>query len=72
MKTLKLKQVEHRIKIGKKCPYYEPNVKEDCLLEVDGEVIGFYIKDVTRYSERLNLLLAVANKEFRSDNVPKQ
>ena len=72
MKTLKLKQVEHRIKIGKKCPYYEPNVKEECLLEVDGEVIGFYIKDVTRYSERLNLLLAVANKEFRSDNVPKQ
>lgn len=72
MKTIKLQQVEHNIKIGKDCPYYEPNVKEDCLLEVDGEIIGFYIKDVSKYSEKLHLLLAVANKEFRSDNVPKQ
>jgi len=71
MKVLKLQQVEHNIKIGKKCPYYEPNVKEDCLLDLNGEVIGFYIKDVSKYSERLKLLLAVANKEFRSDNVPK-
>jgi len=71
MKTIKLEQVEHNKKIGKDCPYYEPNVKEDCLLEVDGEIVGFYIRDVKGYSERLNLLLAVANKEFRSDNVPK-
>ena len=71
MKTIKLQQVEHNIKIGKDCPYYEPNVKEDCLLEVEGEIIGFYIKDVSKYSEKLHLLLAVANKEFRSDNVPK-
>ena len=71
MKTIKLQQVEHNIKIGKDCPYYEPNIKEDCLLELDGEVVGFYIKDVAKYSERLNLLLAVADKEFRGDNVPK-
>ena len=71
MKTIKLKQVEHNIKIGKDCPYYEPNIKEDCLLELDGEIVGFYIKDVSKYSERLNLLLAVADKEFRGDNVPK-
>jgi hypothetical protein len=71
MKTLKLEQVEHNKKIGKDCPYYEPNVKEDCLLELDGEIVGFYIKDVKEYSERLSLLIAVANKEFRSDNVPK-
>ena len=71
MKTLKLEQVEHNKKVGKDCPYYEPNVKEDCLLEVDGEIVGFYIRDVKEYSEKLNLLLAVANKEFRSDNVPK-
>jgi hypothetical protein len=71
MKTIKLKQVEHNIKIGKDCPYYEPNIKEDCLLELDGEIVGFYIKDVKEYSERLSLLIAVANKEFRSDNVPK-
>ena len=71
MKTLKLEQVEHNKKIGKDCPYYEPNVKEDCLLELDGEIVGFYIKDVSKFSERLSLLLAVADKEFRGDNVPK-
>ena len=71
MKTIKLQQVEHNIKIGKNCPYYEPNIKEDCLLELDGEVVGFYIKDVKDYSERLSMLLAVAAKEFRGDNVPK-
>ena len=71
MKTIKLQQVEHNIKIGKDCPYYEPNIKEDCLLELDGEIVGFYIKDVAKYSERLSLLLAVADKEFRGDNVPK-
>ena len=41
MKTIKLQKVEHETKIGKECPYYEPNVKEDCFLELDGEIIGF-------------------------------
>jgi hypothetical protein len=71
MKTIKLQQAEHKTKIGKDCPYYEPNVKEDCLLELDGEVIGFYINDVNKYSKKLTQLIAIANKEFRSDNVPK-
>ena len=72
MKTLKLKQVEHDVKIGKDCPYYEPSVKEDCFLEVDGEVIGFYIRDVSKYSNKLSQLMSISNKEFRTDNVPKQ
>ena len=71
MKILKLQQQEHSTKIGKDCPYYEPNVKEDCLLELDGEIIGFYIKDVTKHSDKLQNLIAIANKEFKSDNVPK-
>ena len=71
MKTIKLQQVEHNIKMVKECTYYEPNIKEDCFLEVDGEVIGFYINNVSKYSERLTKLISVANKEFRSDNVPK-
>ena len=71
MKTIKLQQVEHKTKIGKECPYFDPNVKEDCLLEVDGEIIGFYIKDVKKYSKKLTALIAIANKEFRSNNVPK-
>ncbi|QDP51101.1 MAG: hypothetical protein Unbinned3907contig1000_44 [Prokaryotic dsDNA virus sp.] len=71
MKKLKLTQVEHETKIGQDCPYIEANVSEDCLLEVDGEVVGFYIKDIKKYSKKLSLLLAIANKEFQSDNVPK-
>ena len=51
MKTLKLQQKEHKTKIGKDCPYYEPNVREDCLLELDGEVIGFYINNISNYSD---------------------
>lgn len=71
MKTIKLNKVEHNTTIGEKCPYYEPNIKEDCYLELDGEIIGFYISDISKYSKKLSLLLAVADKEFRSDNVPK-
>tara|TARA_B100001540_G_C15652241_1_gene571620 strand:+ start:111 stop:914 length:804 start_codon:yes stop_codon:yes gene_type:complete len=71
MKKIELKKVDHNVKIGDKCKYYEPNIKDDCLLEVDGEIIGFYIKDVSKYSEKLGKILSVADKEFRSDNVPK-
>ena len=71
MKTIKLKKVEHDVKVGKDCPYYEPNVKEDCFLEVDGEVIGFYIRDVSKYSKKLSQLITISNKEFKSDNVVK-
>ena len=71
MKTLKLQKIEHTRKVGNRCEYIEPNVTESCLLEVDGEIIGFYIKDIAEYSERMSKLLAEADKEFRSDNVPK-
>ena len=71
MKTIKLIQQEHKTKIGNNCPYFNPNIKEDCLLEVDNEIIGFYIKDVSKYSKKLSKLISISNKEFRSDNVPK-
>ena len=71
MKKIKLQKTEHDVKVGKDCPYFKPNIKEDCLLEVDGEIIGFYIKDVSKYSEKLSQLISISNKEFRSDNVPK-
>jgi len=72
MKTIKLHKQEHNVKIGKDCPYYEPNITEDCMLELDGEVIGFYIKDVSKYSKKLSQLISISNKEFRTDNVTKQ
>tara|TARA_R110000851_G_scaffold184383_1_gene333746 strand:- start:308 stop:1117 length:810 start_codon:yes stop_codon:yes gene_type:complete len=71
MKTIKLHKQEHDVKIGKDCPYYEPNIKEDCLLEVDGEIIGFYINDVSKYNTKLSQLISISNKEFKSNNVPK-
>tara|TARA_R110002012_G_scaffold16116_5_gene62744 strand:- start:4208 stop:5020 length:813 start_codon:yes stop_codon:yes gene_type:complete len=71
MKTIKLVKVEHDVKIGKDCPYFKPNITEDCFLESDGEIIGFYIKDASKYSEKLKSLMLIANKEFRSDNVNK-
>ena len=71
MKIIKLEKVEHNRKVGKRCEYIEPNVKEDCLLESDGVIIGFYIKDVNKYSKKLGALVDIANKEFRSKNVPK-
>lgn len=71
MKTIQLKQQEHETKIGTDCPYYEPNVTEDCLLESDGEIIGFYISNISDYNPKLTQLISIANKEFRSNNVPK-
>lgn len=71
MKKIELKKIEHNVKIGDKCDFIEANIKEDCLLESDGEIIGFYISDVSKYNKKLSALLALANKEFRSDNVPK-
>ena len=71
MKILKLQPIDNNAKIGKICPYIEPNIKEDTLLIEDEQIIGFYIKDISKYSKRLSSLLAIANKEFRSDNVPK-
>ena len=72
MKIIKLKKVEHKVKIGKECPYIMPNISDDCLLEFENKIIGFYIKDISKYSEKLTKLLSICNKEFRSDNVPKQ
>ncbi len=61
MKIIELEKVEHNRKVGKRCEYIEPNVKEDCLLQSDGEIIGFYIKNVNDYSKKLGALIDIAN-----------
>lgn len=71
MKRIDLTKQHHEIKIGDVCGTIEPNVTEDSLFYDNGELIGFYIKDMNNYSERLTKLSDVANKEFRSKNVPK-
>ena len=71
MKKIELIQKEHKVKIGDKCPTIEPNVTEDCLFTSNGEVIGFYIRNIGDYSEKALKLVELANKEFKSKNVPK-
>lgn len=71
MKKIELIQKEHKVKVGDKCPTIEPNVTEDCLFTSNGEVIGFYIRNIGDYSEKALKLVELANKEFNSKNVPK-
>ena len=71
MKTIQLIKREHNVQIGDICGHIEPNVTEDCLFENDGEIIGFYIKDIAKYSAKASQLAHIANKELRSKNVPK-
>ena len=71
MQIIKLNQINHKTKIGQPCPYVKPNIDFDCLLELDGNVIGFYIHSIKKYSPKLSKLIAIANAEFRSKNVPK-
>ncbi|MFY7938786.1 MAG: hypothetical protein ACOVOQ_15515 [Flavobacterium sp.] len=71
MKTIQLIKRPHTVQIGDICEYIEPNVTEDSLFEADGEIIGFYVKDIAKYSEKASQLAHIANKELRSKNVPK-
>lgn len=71
MKRVELKLQEHSVKIGNQCPFIEPNIKEDCFFIENGEVVGFFLKNIAEHSEKLQQLINLANKEFRSKNVPK-
>jgi hypothetical protein len=68
MKRIDLEQVEHSVKIGDKCPAFEPNVTEDCVFYADGEPIGFFMRQMP---EKMCKIADLANAEFRSNNVPK-
>ena len=72
MKRIDLIPVEHNRKIGEVCEYIEPNITEDSLFYADGEIVGFYIRDISKYNQKLSDLIAIANKELLSDAVPKQ
>ena len=71
MKTIQLNKIAHSCKVGDQCSQKRPNVVEDCLLYEGNELVGFYIKDVTKYSPKLAKYLTIANNEFRSKRVPK-
>jgi len=71
MERVQLNKIDKQVKIGEPTPYYEPNIKESCLLYDGDELVGFYIKDINEYNPKLTQLVTLANKEFRSPNVPK-
>mgnify|MGYP006143570853 CR=1 FL=1 len=72
MKHVELAQLEHNIKIGDKCSHIEPNILEDTLFLVDGKAIGFYIRDIAKYSKKAAQLADIADAELKSERVPKQ
>jgi len=61
--------VDHNVKVGDDCGNKKANVTEDTLFLFEGKLVGFYIKKI---EGKLKDLLTIANKEFRSSNVPKQ
>jgi hypothetical protein len=74
MKILDLSAIrndEHGIKVGMKCPDLEPNILEDTLFIENDEPVGFYIKDIASYSQRAADLANIADSELRSERVPK-
>lgn len=71
MKRIDLVQQKHNVQIGDVCGVIEPNITEDSIFYYDGEPIGFYIKDISKYSEKAAKLASLANFELRSKNVPK-
>lgn len=68
MQKIELKKIEHSFKISNECPFTEPNIKQDCLLVENGEVVGFFLKSLP---EKASKIADLANFELRSDRVPK-
>lgn len=71
MNNIELEQIKHSVKVGDACLHIEPNIVEDTLFLVDGEPIGFYIRNLSNYSEKAGQLADIADTELRSNKVPK-
>jgi hypothetical protein len=72
MKQIELIKIPHNVKVGDICGDIKPNITEDTLFLEKGEPIGFYIKDISKYSEKAYKLADLSNKEFLSKGVPKK
>lgn len=68
MKAIELVQVPHNVKIGDRCDEIIPNIVDDTIFMVNGEPVGFYLKQITG---KLAQFIDVANAELLSDRVPK-
>lgn len=68
MNRIDLIKIKHDVKIGDRCKYIEPNIKENSVFYEDNIPIGFYL---TNMPGKMCKLADLANAEFRSKNVPK-
>jgi hypothetical protein len=68
---LELIEIPHNVSVGDTCGAIEPNIVEDTIFTIQGKPIGFYIRDIAKYSEKAAKLATVADIELRSKRVPK-
>ena len=70
MKIINLEDLmtDKKVKVGDACPYFEPNLSEDCLFMEGGEIIGFFIKNL---KGKISKIADIADAELRSNRVPK-
>lgn len=71
MRKLQLEKVEHERRTGSRCEYIEPNVCESAYLYDGDDLVGIYLQSVPEKYAKLKNLMALANREFLSDRVPK-
>ncbi len=72
MQRIDLEKKEHSIVVGMKCDNLTPNIVDDSVFYLDGEPIGFYIRDLSEHDSLAAKLADVADVELRSERVPKQ
>ncbi len=71
MKTHQLIRTAHGVNIGDFCGKFEPNILNDTMLMDGEERVGFYIRDLSKFSQLAAKLAVVANAELLSSRVPK-
>jgi len=68
MQRVDLTQKVHSRKVGDFCEMINPNITQDTLFYLEGELIGFYL---TKMPDKALYYAEIANRELRSKNVPK-
>lgn len=71
MKKIELVKIQHDVKVGDICGNIEPNITEDSIFYENNSPVGFYIRDISKYSAKAAKLADLADIELRSKNVPK-
>lgn len=71
MKKIELSSVAHSFVVGSKVDDLEPNVSENAQFIENGKPVGFYLRDISEWSEKAGKLADLADYELRSERVPK-